>query len=290
MPKFGRLLVSAAIAGLSLPALAVLPQAGLWTIGQELNGEPGRGIQLDRQSGNTIVLSYFGYRADGTSMFLQAGGKLAADGKTFTGDLKEYKGGAAIAAPTKSAVEAANYGAVTVKFDSTVSGKITLPGEAEVAFTRFTFEDFSTRLNHQFDTVFTPLLGRNGEKYSGTMTMSVKEGKLTSNMSIITDVSRPFDPTVCTYVGDLVPAGTGFSSSGSRTCDNDETTTANFRFEDLTVNEYGALSGRTYLTTPRNGETVQLLSGMCMSSATGIIAKSYCGAKELGLTPADIAE
>ncbi|MDR2335433.1 MAG: hypothetical protein LBE61_18350 [Burkholderiaceae bacterium] len=289
MPKLGRLLVSAAIAGLSLPALAVLPQAGLWTIGGELNGEPGRGIQLDRQNGQTIVLSYFGYREDGSSMFLQAGGKMT-DGKTFTGNLVEYKNGIALGGGTKGAELAKDYGTVTVTFDSTVSGTITLPGEKQTSFTRFTYEDLEKRLNHEFNVTYTPLLGKSGAKNAGELKLTAKDSTLKAEFTIITDPEKPYYPTLCTYEGDLTPAGTSFRSTGDRTCEGD-LAPSKFRFEDLTVNEYGAVSARTYLTTPRQGEVAQLINGMCMMLTDPVLnIQIYCNPKELGLTAADIAE
>lgn len=288
MPKLGRLLVSAAIAGLSLPALAVLPQAGLWTIGGEMNGEPGRGIQLDRQSGQTIVLSYFGYREDGSSMFLQAGGKMK-DGKTFTGDLVEYKNGIALGGSAKNAELAKNYGAVTVTFDSTVTGTITLPGEKQASFTRFTYEDLEKRLSHEFNVIYTPLLGKNGAQFVGDLKLTAKDGTLKAEFSMITNPDKPYYPSVCTYEGDLTPAGTSFRSVGTRSCVDDPNPTK-FRFEDLTISEYGTVSARTYLTTPRQGEVAQLINGMCLSADPVVIARTYCTPKELGLTAADIAE
>ncbi|MPM32977.1 hypothetical protein SDC9_79544 [bioreactor metagenome] len=288
MPKLGSILVSAAIVGFSLPAMAVLPQAGLWTIGNELNGEPGRGIQLDRQGGQTIVLSYFGYREDGSSMFLQAGGKMK-DGKTFTGNLVEYKNGIAVGGTARTAELAKDYGAVTVTFDSSVSGTITLPGEQSATFSRFTYEDLSKRLNGKFPVTYTPLEGRNGEQYKGSLTLTAEEGVLKAEFSIITDPNRPYAATTCTYEGDLVPAGYAFRSAGTRICDGD-LKASNFRFEDLHVNEYSELRGRSYLKTARQGEILQLISGLCMSSENTTFAQMYCNATELGLTDADIAE
>ncbi len=57
------LLPALALACLSMPAMAArefTPQAGLWMIAAERNGEPGRGFSLDVQ-GNTVFMQVFNY-------------------------------------------------------------------------------------------------------------------------------------------------------------------------------------------------------------------------------------
>lgn len=85
MNRFARSAVfSALVSCLAAPAMAALPDSGMWTIDGELNGKPGRGIQIDRQSGLNVIVTYYGYRTDGSALFLQAAGQLK-DEKIFEG-------------------------------------------------------------------------------------------------------------------------------------------------------------------------------------------------------------
>ena len=153
-----QLSMAAALAALSFSSLAAMPQPGLWQFNAEVNGQPGRGVQIERAGGRTVILSYFGYRDDGSATFLQAVGPLK-DGKTFSAPLLEYKNGKVIGGPLQSGTEAANHGTVTVEFDTATSGAITLPGENKTEFSRFTYEDLTRRLNNTFSvTTFWPSL------------------------------------------------------------------------------------------------------------------------------------
>ncbi len=60
MTKFARAALAAMALAVGAPAFAILPQQGMWSIGSEVNGKPGRGIQLDRQGGDYLILTYFG--------------------------------------------------------------------------------------------------------------------------------------------------------------------------------------------------------------------------------------
>ena len=53
-------LAAICISTASRAALSDLPQPALWAISAEVNGKPGRGIQLDCQSSNPTVVSYHG--------------------------------------------------------------------------------------------------------------------------------------------------------------------------------------------------------------------------------------
>lgn len=54
--------------GYSGVASAFTPANGLWGINAELNGSPGRGFQIEVEN-ETVVLTYYGYRPDGSSAF-----------------------------------------------------------------------------------------------------------------------------------------------------------------------------------------------------------------------------
>ncbi|QNN58251.1 hypothetical protein H9K76_05210 [Diaphorobacter ruginosibacter] len=130
-----RCILSAAALTVSASAIAALPDPGLWAIDGEMNGKPGRGIQIDRQGGETVIASYFGYRADGTAVFYQAVGKIT-DGKTFNANLIEYKGGTVIGGSVEDATEAKTIGPIQAVFNTDSSGSVTLPGTKPQAFIR----------------------------------------------------------------------------------------------------------------------------------------------------------
>ncbi len=288
MQHIHRLVASTALIALSLPAWAVLPQPGLWTIGNELNGQPGRGIQIDRQGGRTIVLSYFGYRKDGSSMFLLAAGEIK-DGKTFSANLTEYKNGPVLNGSGSSAQTAEDHGLVTINFDTTTTGTITLPGAPATKFSRFTFEDLQKRLNGPFNVNFTPREGYSGSHSEYSMEVEAKAGQLKLTYSGYLNPDKPKEQTFCTYEGDLVPAGTGFRSRGTESCNNDPVKRT-FRFEDFTVSEYGVISARAYYEY-QGREFLLLLSGMCVSTdEIVIIASPNCSTQALGLSEDDIKE
>lgn len=47
-------------------------QTGMWSFDDELNGRPGRSLQIENLPGSgALIVSYLGYRADGSSLFLQ---------------------------------------------------------------------------------------------------------------------------------------------------------------------------------------------------------------------------
>ncbi len=116
---------------------AFTPANGLWRIDAEQNGLPGRGLRINVEN-EIVVLTYYGYRTDGTSLFLLAAGKMA--GNTFSGTLQEYKDGVSLGESIyHSATAATSPGTVTVTFSSGTHGTITLPGEAAKAISNIPF-------------------------------------------------------------------------------------------------------------------------------------------------------
>lgn len=277
--RLNGLMAAALAAFISTPALAILPESGMWSIGAELNGKPGRGIQIDRQGGSTLILTYFGYRADGSSLFLQAAGTLK-DGKQFDGMLTEYRNGRALGGQARDGELAQEAGPVRIVFDSSTTATITLPGEAPQRLQRFQFEDLKRRLNFTFvHTVayefsnITP--GTITIKADGnTLTMSQKTGGSGS----------------CEYVGDLKYAGDGFHSKGTAECDWG-TNISHFIYEarHLKVDEFGTLSARIYMgpaDKPGTYSHRQFISGICQNDQPTMLGTPRCDPEAMQVDPA----
>ncbi|PYE74861.1 hypothetical protein DFQ15_1232 [Xylophilus ampelinus] len=113
-----------------------MPAPGLWGISAELNGSPGRGFQIEVEN-EVAVLSYYGYRADGSSVFYSAVGPIKDN--RFSAPLMEYRGGTPLGAGFRNGTEAGSPGTVTLDFRTGKSGTITLPGESPKAVVKFSF-------------------------------------------------------------------------------------------------------------------------------------------------------
>ena len=269
-----RLFVTLTLSALvSAFANAALPDPGMWVIGNELNGTPGRGLQIDRQGGKTVIVSYFGYRPDGSSLFLQASGTMQ-DAKNFASDLVEYKNGRAIAGSAKDGEFAQSHGPVSITFDSSTSGVITLPGEPPQALKRFNFEDLRIRLHGA--TYLHTIIGATATLTQGGFIRFEISGE-----QLLASEKRN-DGTECTYRGTLEPTGKGFRSIGSVQC-TDSPQPQTYRIEDLQADEWLMLSGRLY--TPDEKETAHWSSlksivGVCIDlpgPSFSITPKPRCG-------------
>ncbi|OBY82391.1 hypothetical protein [Delftia sp. JD2] len=274
-------LVAAALAAfISTPALAILPDSGMWSIGAELNGKPGRGIQIDRQGGSTLILTYFGYRADGSSLFLQAAGTLK-DGKQFDGVLTEYRNGRALGGQARDGEFAQEAGPVRIVFDSSTTATITLPGEAPQRLQRFQFEDLRKRLNGKF-------VHSNSSEYA-----NLSPGRITiqAGENTLTMTEAPNNSSGgCQYTGDLKPAGDGFHSKGSARCVWGERIN-DFAYEakHLKVDEFGNLSARLYLGSPQQPGVYnfrQFITGICEHQGAIFLATPRCYPDALQVDPA----
>ena len=111
------------------------PQAGLWMIPSENNGQPGRGFSLDVQ-GNTAFLQVFNYEKNGAATFHTAVGQLD-DSAAMTVPLLRFKGGRSFGGPVQDAVSDGTAGDVTVKFADGLNGTVQFPGESEQPISRF---------------------------------------------------------------------------------------------------------------------------------------------------------
>ena len=271
-----RTLVAAAIAAFSLSATAALPQPGLWSIGGELNGKPGRGLQIDRQSGETVIVSYFGYRADGAATFFQAVGKIT-DGKTLDADLVEYMNGKALGGKAQDAQEARVVGRMRLEFSTSTSGTVSLPGEAPRSFARYAFEDTRGRLNNRFQAAFFESEPKATQTTTGVLEVQVAGDDFTATM-------ENQNSTFCSYSGKLVATGDVFHvPNGFRVCSFDIfSAPMPYPWFDLKVNEAGVLSARGVESA---------VSGVCIlrtdkpADPSGWYQTNRCTATELGLTP-----
>lgn len=232
-------LLAAAVSWFAIPALAALPEAGYWSFDGELNGHPGRGLQIERQGGETVILSYYGYRPDGSATFYQASGKMAKQ-EIFTADLVEYKNGPALGGSIQSGEISQALGTVTLKFDTSQSGTISLPGESQKAISRYVYEDTKQRLHNQFSVSFFGISNHSGFIHNAKLILSLTSDGLSAELSTT-------DGIHCEYKGDLQREGSGFASEGKISPCNDffniSKPLTNARFMNLKVSDDGVLSG-----------------------------------------------
>lgn len=132
---FKKALAAAILLGCGL-AHAFMPSNGTWVVTSELNGKPGRGLAIDAQNG-TLVMQMYAYEPSGQPTFYMTSGALTNN--RFAAPLIRYKGGRFLGSGPMSGSEDRNMGQVSMRFTSGVSGFITLPGEQEVAISRFNF-------------------------------------------------------------------------------------------------------------------------------------------------------
>ena len=117
-------------------AHAFAPQAGSWVITSEVNGLPGRGFMVDVQNG-LFGMQMYAYESSGQPTFYLAVGPLVDN--AITTALHRYQGGRYFGSGPLSGTETASPGNVSVRFTSSTEGFMTLPGESEVAISRFEF-------------------------------------------------------------------------------------------------------------------------------------------------------
>lgn len=284
MNKSSRSALLAAIVSIaSTSAFAALPQSGLWAFNAESNGKPGRGIQIDRQSGSRIVISYFGYRADGSALFLQAGGNIADDGKTFSSDLSEYKNGRAVGGEARSGELAKVIGTVKIEFDTATSARITLPGETQQTISRISFNEHRNRLNNQFATTMVNLTDSGYSTSSSLQTFKLNGDQVEFDLRIYGST------TPCAFKGVLTASGESFESTGLFSCTfSSDKAQGYYKLENVTVDALGVLSGTLYTGQKQDyqGAEVRKLFGICSTSSDAHIlgvpgAGSRCAPEQL---------
>jgi hypothetical protein len=115
---------------------AIQPQDGLWAIDTEVNGQNGRGFQIETHNG-TLVFTYYGYRTGGHDHWYLAAGSLANG--SFSDSMTQYEGGTALGAAYTPAVANGTAGTIAMTFTGATSGSITLPGESTKSISKFAF-------------------------------------------------------------------------------------------------------------------------------------------------------
>ena len=218
---------------LSTGASAALPESGLWGVGEEMNGQPGRGVQIDRQGGETVIASYYGYREDGSATFYQAVGRIQ-DGKTLSADLVEYKNGPVLGGTVRNGEIARTIGPVIMEFETPSSGFITLPGESKKRFSPLVYEDLRGRLNNTFRAVRGNQLMGSNDPTLQNIQMQTQGDRLK-----VTILNEKYG---CTFEGPLVANGGSFSAQTEGGCTSAGIVTMSRKFEDIRVSEDGALS------------------------------------------------
>lgn len=129
-------IVAVLFLAISSSAWAFMPATGIWGVDSEDNGLPGRGFQIEVEN-EIVVFTYFGYRADGSSVFYYAAGPI--ENNTFTASLLDLRDGTSFGTAYKSASLLNPAGTVTVNFTSGKHGFIALPGESQRAISKRPF-------------------------------------------------------------------------------------------------------------------------------------------------------
>lgn len=222
----------------AIAASAVTPQPGFWAVDGELNGQPGRGFQMDT-SGDVLVFSYYGYQADGKPTFYLASGPY--NGATFRGDLKEYQGGTPLNGAFRNGVELSNKGTIEIGFENETRGYMILPGEGRRNISRFTFSNNAPRFNKSFEGNVRGLGPFNID--STTFTFSLTPN---GEFKLLRD---SFFSDSCEFSGEYKPEGVGIVASGNFVCSEKRSvkfTTGEFSTGVMIVDEDGIYKGKLY--------------------------------------------
>lgn len=115
-----------------------IPEEGLWAVSSEVDGNPGRGFQLEVRN-NVAVATVYGYDEAGNPVFYLATGTLKNGG--FSGSLDTFSGGTTFGGATRSAAAAGSAGTVTFSFTDSTHGTVKFPGESSVAINKLDWSD-----------------------------------------------------------------------------------------------------------------------------------------------------
>lgn len=198
-------IVAALLLAISSSAWAFMPATGIWGIDSENNGSPGRGFQIEAENG-IIVFTYFGYRADGSSVFHYAGPIV---NNTFTASLLDLRGGTSFGGPYQMALLSDPAGTVTINFTSGKHGFITLPSEPQRAISKMPF-GYADGPDGLLGTwLFTEIVGT--QPFSDVHRLVINTGKKTSDgngvvMTALADFTCEFQ-TSGSYAEMVVCAG-----------------------------------------------------------------------------------
>lgn len=249
------------------------PTSGLWVFDEENNGKPGRGFQIDRQENDIVVVSYYGYRNDGTAVFYQATGSMS-NGK-LQANLLEYKNGRQISGEGSSAEVAQNLGEMQIEFSTENIGVVKLPGQSSKTISLYGFSKNNARLANSFKVTLMDLsLLADG----GIVSMPIPRSGIMKFFSTKDKLSFTLvgDEGTCFYEGNLTYVGGKFESLGYGDCtrDGDRNTypgpVLNQVLKDFSIDEYGVLSGNWFPASwhdNRNPLNSLKIIGVCVPAA-----------------------
>lgn len=287
---FGSLIAACTLFAAAVPALAqtanaapVEPEPGMWAFDGELNGKPGRSLQIDMQNGRAMIVSYLGYRGDGSAVFLQASGQRASDASAFQGTLQEFRNGPAIGAggSASGGELAATTGPIQITFDSATTGTVTLPGDVPRRISRFHYEEYPIRFSNQFAVY------GNFDRFVDAIvpvTLDVKAENGVFTMKYIHNGTAQ-----CDFSGTYRLVGGGLQSEGKVACNSSLAGPADgtYWIERFTVSRAGMVTGRMYLARDAVRARVDF-AGACLRSRGAVFAaggRPGCSTEDLGLNP-----
>ena len=164
----------------SMSSHAFSPANGAWAIDAESGSSaPGRGFSIEVEN-EILVFTYFGYRADGTSVFFVSAGAMTDN--TFKGALNEIKGGTSLGGAYKGGTVLGSAGNVSISFTNGVKGTITLPGESPKAVSKVAF-GYSATPDSLLGTYTMTYKLSSTSTIADTYTLSKKLGTSTSTGS-----------------------------------------------------------------------------------------------------------
>jgi hypothetical protein len=248
--------------GLPLTAQALQPESGMWAVDGEITGKPGRGLQIDAQGGRNIIVTYFGYREDGSSLFLQASGPRQDDG-TFTGQLVEFQGGRALGSTARDGQVRRVVGTISIAFDSATTGSVALPGEPAARMTRFQYEDHTARFNREGRYAISYALATFGSLLPATVTFKLENGNFFMRRSTT-------DAETCEYTGRYQPAGQGIKADGTFACAQaTSSSSGTFSTEEMEVDEQGSYKAVIWKQTQGSSinPSAEYHYGLCQAAA-----------------------
>lgn len=236
------------------------PQPGMWAFDGELDGQPGRSLHIDTQLGRAMIVSYLGYRADGSALFLQASGVRMTDDAFFAAPLQEFRNGPVIAGRGANGDVAASLGDVELHFDSPSSGTIKLPGDVPRRISRFVFTAPAEREIWFRDTIFSLQADPAGTGRPREVLFNVKAQ---DGMFRMTQLSTD-DGRLCTYAGPYQVLPQGLQSEGTVTCIDASGPTRQqpYRIDGLAVDDWGLVTGEL-----KQGGGNHLMLGVCYPNA-----------------------
>ncbi|AVT03436.1 hypothetical protein [Paracidovorax avenae] len=260
-PSASALLLGGVIAVCATPAWAQTaePEPGMWSFDGELDGRPGRSLHIDTQAGRTMAVSYLGYRADGSSFFLQAAGTRPNTSSTFDGTLSEFRNGPVIGGGAGQGETAATAGPVKIVFDTPTTGTVTLPGDVPRRISRYQYEDPGVRLTRDSIAGDTFAAVTQSRRTPHWITVQLQDGQF--SMKINSSAERADS---CIYTGNVQPAGSGVSSEGTYRCTSRDGAleTGAYRAEHFVMQADGIFRGTLW----RDGSSTDLL-GYCSGGA-----------------------